>query len=102
TIIRNAHDVQLQGSLTKAEGLHTYKVGFALDGQTGDESYQLIPASQLAADDLQNIDPRLAPNGGASPTLRVHRTGFYNAAYVQDTWRASSRLTANYGLRLDM
>jgi outer membrane receptor protein involved in Fe transport len=48
-----------------------------------------------------NGNPVYVPNAGAtSPVLRVHRSGFYQAAYVQDTWKAS-RLTVNYGLRYD-
>ena len=38
---------------------------------------------------------------GQSPTVHVHRSGFYRAAYIQDTWQESHRLTINYGLRYD-
>jgi len=103
TIRRNSHDVEVQGFLTKiATGGHTFKLGFNLDSQNGNESYQLIPGSVLAENALANIDPRLAPINGVSPTLSVHRTGYYNAAYIQDTWRATNKFTANYGFRLDM
>src|SRR5579871_4183812 len=86
----------------------------------------MVPASQLALDAINANDPDLAPAGMAqvdssgnpildvngyqvytavagavSPVLRVHRTGFYSAGYIQDTWNASRRFTANYGLRLD-
>jgi outer membrane receptor protein involved in Fe transport len=125
TIVRNYHHAQTQGSLTYAGNKHTIKGGFLYDYEEGDESYQLIPGSQLALNDLAALDPALAPAGtiqmmggqpvldkngnpvyllnpgATSPTLPVHRNGFYGAAYIQDTWTATRHFTANYGLRLD-
>ncbi len=124
-IVRNYHHDQAQGSLTYNSGTHTIKGGALYDNEEGDESYNLVPGSQLALDALANLDPVLAPagtfatkggkpvtdvngynvyniNAGAtSPTLNVHRTGFYAASYIQDTWRVTKLFTANYGLRLD-
>ena len=48
-----------------------------------------------------NGNPVYNPTSGAVPNLKVHRSGFYRAAYAQDTWRVGKRLTANYGLRAD-
>ncbi len=119
TAFKNIHHVQLSGSLAQTRGDHSLKAGFLLDKQSGNESYQIIPASQLALDALAATAPKLAPvghttgatdvNGNAvyvadstvSPTLNVSRTGHYYAFYVQDTWKASKRLTINYGLRGD-
>ncbi|HVT11962.1 MAG TPA: TonB-dependent receptor [Fimbriimonadaceae bacterium] len=116
---KNIHHVQLNGSLAQVRGKHTLKAGFLLDMQSGNESYQIVPASQLALDALEASAPNLAPPGhftGAtdvngnpvyvadsnnSPTLRVKREGHYYAAYMQDTWRPTKRLTFNYGLRGD-
>jgi outer membrane receptor protein involved in Fe transport len=102
-----------------ARSRHTYKAGFQLVQERGSESYNLIPASQKALDALAQLDPRLAPAGSFQndgmggqkfvvdpnnptvPTLRVRRRGFYRAAYLQDTWGMTKRLTANYGVRLD-
>lgn len=117
TAVRNIHHVQLSGAYSARRGGHRIKVGFLLDGQSGNESYQIIPASQLALDALAAIAPALAPAGtktgaldvngnpvytatGPSPTLRVARTGTYKAAYAQDTWQ-TGRFTANYGVRFD-
>lgn len=130
TILRKSSQSELSGSLTKSSGTHTYKGGFLLTSQVGDELYQFTPQSQLALDSLAAVQvggPQLTPNGTyqtdeggnqvtdvlgnpvylidpaatATPTTTVHRSGYYNAFYLQDTWRATRQLTANYGLRLD-
>lgn len=117
TAIRNVHHVQFSGSWQAKRGAHQLKAGFLWDAQSGTESYNVIPASQLALDALAALAPDLAPPGttngqldingnpvytanGSSPTLNVHRTGSYKAAYVQDTTKFG-RWTANYGFRGD-
>jgi hypothetical protein len=104
TLIRNSRDAQGEGSVTSTLGSHTLKAGFSIDRQTGLESYQLTPASVDALNFLN--DPAnglqlLAPVGDTSSTVNVSRTGWYDAGYIQDTWRVDKRLTANYGFRLD-
>jgi outer membrane receptor protein involved in Fe transport len=121
TIVRNYHHLQTQGSLTYSGRQHTVKSGLLYDDEEGDESYQLIPGSQLALDALAAAEPALAPAGNASatatdingypvytlnsgstaPVLKVHRAGLYAAGYLQDTWQVTKRFTANYGARVD-
>jgi outer membrane receptor protein involved in Fe transport len=127
TVIRNYRHTQPQGSLTLSSGKHTYKAGLLDDEQSGNESYQLIPGSQIALDALFATDPRLAPAGTpqvdamgnpvmdsngnqvykinpgvtTTPTLPVERKGWYRAVYLQDTWNMSRQLTMNYGWRGD-
>lgn len=119
TAHRNIHHVQLTGSLTTKLSGHVVKGGFLFDKQSGDESYQMTPASQLALDALAATAPNLAPPGhetgetdangnpvyiadsGAVPVLNVRREGHYGAVYLQDTWQLSKRMTANYGIRGD-
>ncbi len=116
---KNIHHVQLSGSISQSQGSHTLKAGFLLDKQSGNESYQIIPASQLALDALAASAPNLAPVGhvtgdtdvngnpvyvadsATSPTLHVKRDGHYYALYALDTWKAGKRFTVNYGLRGD-
>lgn len=121
---RNIHHVQLNGSISTKRGRHEMKFGLMTDEQEGNESYQITPASQVALNALASLAPNLAPQGSAlqdaqqnpvldvngnpvfqptsaSPKLSVHRTGFYRAVYLQDTWRVSKRFTANLGLRAD-
>lgn len=125
TIHRNEHDAEITGSITSSQAAHTFKSGFVFDQQNGEENYQLIPQSQMAMDFLANQaitfgqpsllpaghytgatdvygDPVYLANAGAtSPTEYVQKKGHYAAAYAQDTWRATKKLTFNYGLRFD-
>jgi outer membrane receptor protein involved in Fe transport len=126
TVRRHAHNFEVQGSLTGTAGKHTLKAGLLTNEQESNESYQLIPGSQLAVNALAAAEPRLLPAGAivmdnmgnpvmddlgnpvyqlapnpVSPTLSVRHTGFYRAAYAQDTWNATRRFTMNYGLRFD-
>lgn len=117
-IKRDYRQLQFQGNVTLALGQHTYKFGALYADQHGDESYLLVPGSQIALTNLYLTDPRLAPQGGTvggtedsptytlndptvTPTLRVKREGYYAAAYAQDTFRVTPAFTVNYGLRLD-
>ena len=127
TLTRDSRHIQAQGSLTSTAGEHTFKMGGLFDNQVGNEQYQFIPASQYALDALATLDPALAPAGNFSlnaagarqtdtygnyiynlngsneiaPTLNVTRSGYYAAAYAQDTWNITRKFTANYGLRFD-
>ncbi len=129
TIQRKSSQTELSGSLTKTQGTHTFKGGLLLTRQSGNELYNIIPQSQLALDAeaaVQSGGPQLTPDGayqtdaggnpvldtlgnqiyaltpGAStPTVQVHRSGYYNAGYLQDTWQATKKVTLNYGLRYD-
>ena len=126
TILKRSSDSEFAGSLTQSQGVHTYKAGFLLDKQSGDESYNLQSGSQFALNGLAASDPDLAPagavqmdasgnpvldalgqpvyiaNAGAStPNVPVHRQGYYNAYYAQDTLRVTRKLNIDYGLRYD-
>jgi len=125
TAARNVHHVQIMSSVTSTVKAHQFKAGFTVDDQNGSETYNLVPGSQLALDALAALSPGLAPSGvvltdgqgnavtdvngnpvyransNTSPTLLVHRSGFYRAAYLQDTWHESRKFTINYGLRGD-
>ena len=55
TVDRTAEHGQVQGSITKEDGKHTFKLGIVDDQQKGDETYNLIPDSQEALDALYNL-----------------------------------------------
>lgn len=120
TILRNATHLEGQDSLTYYAGNHTLKAGILDDEQSGREFYNVIPASQLALDALAANDPTLAPMGAETaatddlgyhvyamapgagvPSLDVVKSGFYRAAYAQDSWNVTKQISINYGLRLD-
>ncbi len=135
TVSRRGTNNQFSGSLAYARGSHSFKAGFLNDQQRGNESYNLVPGSQLALNALFGSAPQLAgfvdgaannlgtpqfeangdpvldandnqvytlnPGVTALPTVNQRRTGYYRAAYLQDTWRVTSRFTANYGVRFD-
>jgi len=129
TVNRKSTHGQFSGSLTKDVGKHSFKAGFSDDEQTGDESYNLTPDSIEALDALEalqnmsnngvilapaatkvagetdvNGNPVYTPTGNVNtttPTLFVHRSGYYRAGYLQDTYKISTKATANYGVRLD-
>jgi outer membrane receptor protein involved in Fe transport len=129
TIQRKSAQTELAGSLNKTAGTHTFKAGLLLTRQSGDELYNIIPQSQLALDAeaaIQGTGPALAPAGAdqvdangspvldvlgnpvyvitpgaTAPTVLVHRSGYYNAGYLQDTWQATKKVTLNYGIRYD-
>ncbi len=111
TLIRNQRDAEGSTSLKLNSGHHHLEFGLTYDGQEGNDSYQLIPASQAALNNLLSGDPTnptpdptnplytLAPVNGAPSTVVVSRTGSYKAAYAQDTWQISKKFSMNYGAR---
>jgi len=119
TASRNVHHVQVNGTYSTRSGAHSLKAGFLYDKQSGDESYRIEAASQLALDGLAALAPELVPAGatngetdvygnpvyvptsGTTPTLHVQRDGHYAGFFLQDTWRMGKRFTVNYGLRFD-
>jgi outer membrane receptor protein involved in Fe transport len=126
TVRRDTLHEQVGADVSYDQERHTFKFGTQYIHERGADSYQLIPASQLATNALYATDDRLAPAGkpvfdsagnpvldaqgnqvyqvnpGAiSPTLDVESRGYYLAGFAQDTWRVTDTFTANYGLRYD-
>jgi hypothetical protein len=119
TVRRTYKQNQLQANITQLRGSHSYKFGGLYSDQSGNESYRFVPASQTALLELAQIDKNLVPDGsvrtnsdgdvtgvdpaftGTAKTVRVKRSGYYAAAYAQDTYKFSPKLTINYGLRFD-
>jgi hypothetical protein len=123
TVLRDIKTSEFGAGITDVlSEQHIFKYGGLAQLFHGNESYQFIPGSQIALDNLAAIDPALAPAGSfsttgatdadgnpvytvstpsATPTVSLTKQGYYAAGYAQDTWKPSRRFTMNYGLRLD-
>lgn len=99
---RTDNNYQLFGNMNWTHGNHNWKWGYewrrtSIDGYF-DNGYRGKLIFADLADFLAGI-----PYKGRSAMGESSRTSFQssNALYLQDSWRASSKLTLNFGLRWD-
>jgi carboxypeptidase family protein/TonB-dependent receptor-like protein len=109
--------VQFVGNLTRLMGTHTVKVGIDVR-----HAWNLrVPSDQHRSGELSfNVDNTRGPSGGGlgvatfllgnvthigryiSPFTDAGERQWRHFYYAQDTWRATQKITLNYGLRLDI
>ncbi|MGE5113191.1 MAG: TonB-dependent receptor [Acidobacteriaceae bacterium] len=114
---RTDQNYQLFGNMTWTRGSHTWKWGYewrrtTIDGYfdagfRGKLSFAATDANpdtgEPAWSPLENFLLGRPTGGGRSAHGNSDRSSFENNSgmYLQDSWRASSRLTLNFGLRWD-
>lgn len=123
TVLNDYENFFIQSDWTpRPSGRNQFKFGVVYQGLLGEDSLQLIPQSQLAVDQLFQLDPRLVAEGKIvpggrdtlgnpvyklsgrdpqSPILFTNKDGYYAAAYVQNSFRVRPDFRVNLGLRLD-
>jgi hypothetical protein len=104
----NARTIQWADSLSYVRGRHTVKVGVDMNFQHIDNffpgnfsgSYTFNSLADFASNKPFSFTQAFAGTGTDGPlsTPNVNEYAFY----AQDSWRASNRLTLNYGIRYDL
>ena len=104
----NARTFQFVESLAHQRGTHDYKFGFDLDVQKIDNffpgnfsgSFQFNSYADFATRTPAAFTQGFA--GAGTDGALTHPNVTEVAFYVQDAWRATDRLTLNYGVRYDL
>jgi outer membrane receptor protein involved in Fe transport len=125
TVLNDYQQILLQADFTpRPSARHQVKYGVSYRDISGLDSFQLIPQSQTAVNELYQLDPLMLPPGQllpgtqdargnpvfridtsvpnpATPVLYADKDGWYAAGYIQDTFKIKPTFRVNYGLRVD-
>jgi len=108
----------LQGSVSKSLSTHTIKAGVEYrviqfnNFQTGDQATNFSFTPAWTQGPNPNASSAVAglglatfllgiPAGGVAPQPSLAMTNKYTGFYVQDSWKATSKLTVNWGVRYE-
>jgi len=118
-LINFGHTLQTaQGNFTKSLTRHTFKLGGELrviqfnNHQTGDQATNFSFSPQWTQGPNPNQSSAVAglglasfllgvAGGGVNPAPALALTTKYHGLYLQDAWKATPKLTVNWGLRWD-
>lgn len=122
-------DLEILDNVTKVSGSHTFKMGGQIDvirasiiqppygkgnftfsgqysdipnansGYNGAADFLLIPAEATVPNGISDLGG--ASSYGSSNYAQTKTLRYYGAAFFQDDWKATQRLTLNLGLRWD-
>jgi hypothetical protein len=117
TIVDRNDTYSLAPSMTKILGSHTLRFGAEVRRSTHNYYQQNSPSGRFNFDALMTAANPFAPagtgngfasfllgyasNGGVNQNAFVAAQIIYRAFYLGDQWRATSRLTLNYGVRYE-
>jgi hypothetical protein len=104
------NNITFSDGLTLLKGTHLYRAGFYLqvgrynlltdgndNGSVDTENYDAVSKNDWADLLMGNTSNFSQTSGNLKANMAINRYDFY----LQDTWKASSKLTLNYGLRVD-
>ena len=98
--IFNPRSLSLSDALTVSRGAHTVKFGG--EYRSIESDFQFLGSNEITYNSINDfIDNRPNQVAVALDSLEFHPEQYYLIGFVQDSWRASSRLTLELGLRYD-
>ncbi len=105
TLIRGAHTIKTGGDFrifryNESGGVQNLTPGFTFD-QTWTQQDPFV-SNNLQGSGLASLLLGVPTSGNATTPAATALQWYYGAGYVQDDWKASSRLTLNLGIRYDI
>ena len=96
----NPYSISISNALTHTRGAHTFKFGG--EYRRIDSQFAFLGSEEITFNSINDfIDNRPTQVAVALDSPVFHPQQFYAIGFVQDTWRATDKLTLELGLRYD-